>query len=392
MSGPQDAHDADVAGLVELDAIAAAILGGLAGGLGGGEGVREFLRGRLMARHPMLIDSGMRVIAPCSMRRAARRPGAAPRRSHGIVRPSGSSIAKRSPEIRAASAPGGRRLRISSPSCAMQLVADVHAVVVIDDVQRSVSMYSPLHVPGVGLRLADQRARTRCSNAARVSRPRQRVVAGFDHRAARRASRSRPCCASRCVNSSAGQRAEQRQHADRRARRECSTGRTARDRKASGCPAELAALSTTGSLRTCASDSRWRWRAHQELACRRGGLGRAHQHQALLRHHQCGECRRRCSMVCCSRFLSSSPRRLPRSSAAPPASSSASRSRSPSDMVLFLRAVACAISSRRSTSSPVSPASARRRKCAPCAPESSLRPAEGQDADQLLLSSRSQNR
>ncbi len=40
------AHDAAVALLIDLDAVAAAILGGLAGGLGGGEHVRQLIRGR----------------------------------------------------------------------------------------------------------------------------------------------------------------------------------------------------------------------------------------------------------------------------------------------------------------------------------------------------------
>ena len=112
------AHDADVGLLVDLDAIAAAVLGGLAGGLGGDQHVREFLRAGIQQRHADADRDRRARLAPAAATAAPRRC-AAPRRSArhrrspraAAPRSGPRRCASRSPRAAGAGAPAPRAAR-----------------------------------------------------------------------------------------------------------------------------------------------------------------------------------------------------------------------------------------------------------------------------------------
>ena len=287
------AHDALVACLVQLDAVAAAVLGRLAGGLGHRERVGE-LHTRVGERRDPDADRGLERRCRWSrqgLRPLSRRGAGAQRLRRSASRPSeppGNSSANRSPELRAASAPGTRYARTSSPSLAIRLVADVHAEVVVDDVQpvdvdvqRAPAALAALHPTSA--------ARARCSNAGRVSRPVTAVVAGLDDR--RGAARQKIREAALALREFRGiGRAEQREHAARRGRWDAAPGRRAR-----GSLALLAAGLHREGLdhHRLASQLRQRnqlsVRARQRCCIGRRAVEGAQHHQALLRNDQRGE-------------------------------------------------------------------------------------------------------
>ena len=129
-------HDALVAVGIDLDAVAATVLGRLAGDLGRGERMRQ--------RVLPLRNDGHAETAPKCPRSGARARSSSfskplRRFSADLLRhrpPSlGQKIAKRSPEMRAASMRGVRLRRITSADAHDDVVADVHAEVLVQHVQ-----------------------------------------------------------------------------------------------------------------------------------------------------------------------------------------------------------------------------------------------------------------
>ncbi len=119
--------------LEDLDAVAAAVIGGLAGGLGGREGVGEFLRARLDGGDADADRDHQRAIAD----RGAEQLGALAQR----FGEAGRVVEADRQQHREAIARYARRQRPGRQAIADQLaelrddlVADVHAVVVVDDV------------------------------------------------------------------------------------------------------------------------------------------------------------------------------------------------------------------------------------------------------------------
>ena len=250
-----------------LDAIAAAVVGGLAGGLGGGEGVREFLRAR--------IDGGDadadRHRQRCR-RRCRRRAASAPWRSDF-------GEGRRLVERRSAAAPRSGRRKCAPPArpaaaacgsarrcCAMTLVADVHAEVVVDDVH-AVDVDVQRAPPALRrCRAADSVPCTRCSKAGARQQAGERVVAAGDDRGD---APRQQFAQARLARPEFGHRPAARNSASTPIARSSgrATGRTARGRRGSPSPRlELHVVDDDRLAAICAIDIRWRWARATRLA------------------------------------------------------------------------------------------------------------------------------
>ena len=253
--------------------------------------------------------------------------------------------------MRAPKPPGGRRWRISSPSCPRTASPTCMPDFSLMACSWSTSMYSALQ-PWAGLRSAST-ARTRRSKAGAGVEPGERVVAGLDD--ADRLAREDLGDVRVALGEAVGDRlAQQREHADRppgarvQPAAQHAVGQPSRDFRPTGCrspaPARAATAraSAAGGGRASGTGCRGRWGRPSAPASRSSPAPAAPRSQAC-----------RCSMVCCSSCCSSfAPSALCWRSAPAPWVSSRCRSLSSAPTVwLSSSMVACAIRSRRRHSS-----------------------------------------